>query len=163
MINGVKVTSMATSMIEHESTTTPDVCPDKFVYEDLGGNYPFFYKGSLFEKLHGQIIAGIENSKTFTAGFETQPCDDAPPFHTVFTLAFNFVHYSDNDIRWASGISADVKKLYPGVKILAAIADKDRDKFNTSHITKTIYLKTRSPHSVQCCYILLLFLSSIVS
>ena len=57
------------------------------------------------------------------AGFIAQNCTYAPKFHKILTLVFNFVHYNKEDVVRASDVMSSANKLYPNMRIIAAIPD----------------------------------------
>ena len=55
--------------------------------------------------------------------FVMENCSYAPKFHTILTLVFNFVHYNKEDVVRASDVMSSANKLYPNMRIIAAIPD----------------------------------------
>ncbi|KAF6018343.1 hypothetical protein EB796_023355 [Bugula neritina] len=48
-------------------------------------------------------------------------CSGVPKFHTLLTLTYNFVHYSNDNLKLIPSLLADINKVYPQIKIIAAI------------------------------------------
>ena len=77
------------------------------------------------------------------AAFIEQNCTYAPKFHTILTLVFNFVHYNKEDVVRASDVMSSANKLYPNMRIIAAIPDHLKlDSNSFQHTSLYSYSKT---------------------
>ncbi|XP_067936486.1 uncharacterized protein [Watersipora subatra] len=76
----------------------PDVCPEPYAYDQLDGDYPYFYKG-----------------------FNMENCTGVPMFSSLLTLTYNCVGYSQENLLRVPQLLASVQKFYPGIKVLVAL------------------------------------------
>ena len=54
-------------------------------------------------------------------GFEIEKCTGVPDFHTILTLVYNFVQYTGDDLARVPALLKNVNKVYPKIKIIAAV------------------------------------------
>lgn len=63
----------------------------------------------------------VPTCSCLTIGFNMLNCSGVPKFHTLLTLTYNFVHYSNDNLKLIPSLLADINKVYPQIKIIAAI------------------------------------------
>ena len=68
------------------------------------------------------------------AAFETVKCTGVPEFNTILTLLYNFVHYTQDDLKRASGIIHQVSQLYPNLRVIAALPQTSQLKWNIPQV-----------------------------
>ena len=71
-------------------------------------------------------------------GFEIEKCSGVPDFHTILTLVYNFVHYDEDDLTLVSTLLTNVNKVYPQIKIIAAVPSSLRMSEQDFNNTKII-------------------------
>lgn len=72
-------------------------------------------------------------------GFEMEKCSGKPEFYTILTLVFNFVQYEAVDLTTVLHIIKAVNKLYPKLRVIAAIPSSlklDQSQFSDTKIIK---------------------------
>ena len=63
---------------------------------------------------------GVSNNGSFV-GFNMVNCTDAPKFSTRLTLVYNFVQYTEANLKKVGDILKEVNKVYPGIAVIAAV------------------------------------------
>lgn len=77
-------------------------------------------------------------------GFDIEKCTGKPEFHTLLTLVYNFVFYDSAELPLISQIFTEVNKVYPGVKIIAAVPDSFSVEDATYNDVEIVKYHTRS-------------------
>ncbi|KAF6017963.1 hypothetical protein EB796_023723 [Bugula neritina] len=96
-----------------------DVCQENYVKKDVAKSDPkyIFYR---------------------RIGFYQDNCTDVPPFHSLLTLVYNFVHYDSKYHSYIPELLHEANNLYTNLPILAAIPENfsihDKDFRNTTLI-----------------------------
>ncbi|KAF6021131.1 hypothetical protein EB796_020560 [Bugula neritina] len=112
-----------------KSHMSTDVCPEKYIEKKIAKDDPkyIFYR---------------------RIGFYQENCTDVPEFHTLLTLVYNFVHYDSKYFQHIPSIFHDVNKLYPNIRIIAAIPDTLTLNQADYKDTTIIKLKKRQVHKI---------------
>jgi len=84
------------------------------------------------------IYIPMQSMYIFSVGFYQENCTDVPPFHSLLTLVYNFVHYDSKYLSYIPELLHEANNLYTNLPILAAIPENfsinDKDFRNTTLI-----------------------------